>query len=147
MLDDLAHLNDNYFHCGFSNPVDCPLSGKQASVADFYSVTVVCLSVIRVALALVSLWWRPGPLPLQRTTSFMWLSSLWISSSTASHPKPATHNFTFWYGFLSPETLVHSAKLFFPPPQNFIILVPSLITILEGLASVPYTWKICKPEL
>jgi len=35
--------------------------------------------------------------------------------------------------FLGPETF-DGVKLFLSPPQNVIILVPSLITILEGVA-------------
>ena len=82
-------------------------------------MNAICLSVIRVALTLLSLWWRPGPVPLQHTMSFMWLSSLWISSSTASHSKPATHNFTFWCGFFRPRNIWWCEVIFISSPKCY----------------------------
>lgn len=33
--NDLADLHDDWLCCGFSSPIDCPPSGKQANIANF----------------------------------------------------------------------------------------------------------------
>lgn len=51
----------------------------------------------------------PEPLLLQCTISFLWLSSFWISSSTASYPKSITCTFILWCVFFFP---VHKLSSF-----------------------------------
>lgn len=118
-LNGLADLHDNCLHCGFSSPIDRPLSGKHASTADFWSVIGICLSVVGVALALVSLWWRA-----RATTSsacnFIFVA-FFILNFFIRHSSSKICNMRFppLVCFSDPKTLFRGLNLFFFSSPKF----------------------------